>query len=1111
MPPRTSRGRRPARVPRFEDTLVLQAFLADRLGGNPLDASGREPTHAIAQVPPGTNPTGPSPFLEALLALRGSILPPIACTREELVAYDRDLAALTEALNARRAEPIRWQYFQWVSLMFSAIYLDMYHADPEGLRARLNVFLAGFNADRGLALPEYTAEDLRRFSLWLATGAGKTLLLHANLLQFRHYAARHGARLPDHTLVLVPNEALARQHCDELRAADIPAQVYAKGDEGDLRAAGKVRILVITNILDPEGREGKKRAKEGDVLYDPARFGSRNLVFVDEGHRGQSDDGVWRRIRRYLGAEGFTFEYSATLKEVARPGLAALGQPVGDETDTGPSAMAREYARSIAVDYAFARFHADGYGKHYRVLTLNTAGTDAAAAMDAYLTGCLLAFYEQLLVFREAPALAAEHRIERPLAVFAGLKVQGADSEVLQSLSLFGRFLTDRARFVPILHNLLAETTEVRTRSGANVFRGMFKEARRVHGLDADGLYGAMVREVFLAEAPGPLRVAKRKDASGELQLRVGEAEPFGVVNVGDEGAVTKELARHPRWAQVEPDITGGSLFARLPERDCRLTVLVGSKKFMEGWNCFRVSMLGINRIGQGAGTQIIQLFGRGVRLRGKDGSLKRTSVDGKRDSPGTPTERLRVLETISLFTVNADYLATFDEEVNSALSDGPPPETTTVQVPILADEAPPKLRVLRFPPAERFVDESVIVIGPDATKSPDGRTPVVDVRLDYYPKAGARVSKGAAADEQRAAEYTIDRAPPGFVLLDHAALYVQLVRYKNEKRWHNLKLPRFVDVGGRRIPLTQWMFEQEQPWFTVALERRLVDLDTMDDFAWLPLWQRLATELVRGYVDAVYTWHRRDWQSRNAKVCWWSELSASEQQDLVPEGLWTKGGARHEVTVYAPEGDEVVRFVRDIAEEVARGVYDRPRRGGVRSMGVPRSLWRPLLALDEAPPVAIRCAPVALNVGEERFLDQLEAYVASAPDVLAGAELHVLRNESRRGIGFFVGTGFYPDFIVWVTKGADQWVLFVDPKGARQMATRALAEKTRLPELLWDIEARNGIPGVHLDAFLVVGTPSRDMDGDWLAGLGRRGDRILFADQPDFVERMFRRAMSPR
>ena len=105
MPPRTSKGRRTPRVPRFEDTLVLQAFLADRLGGNPLDPS--DPTHALATIRPGTNPGGPSPFLEDFLLRRQFFNPAVTCTRDELVEYDRELSALTETLNTRRSDPIR--------------------------------------------------------------------------------------------------------------------------------------------------------------------------------------------------------------------------------------------------------------------------------------------------------------------------------------------------------------------------------------------------------------------------------------------------------------------------------------------------------------------------------------------------------------------------------------------------------------------------------------------------------------------------------------------------------------------------------------------------------------------------------------------------------------------------------------------------------------------------------------------------------------------------------------------------------------------------------------------------------------------------------------------
>ena len=54
---------------------------------------------------------------------------------------------------------------------------------------------------------------------------------------------------------------------------------------------------------------------------------------------------------------------------------------------------------------------------------------------------------------------------------------------------------------------------------------------------------------------------------------------------------------------------------------------LIGSKKFTEGWSSWRVCTLGLMNIGKKEGSQIIQLFGRGVRLKGYNFSLKRSRM----------------------------------------------------------------------------------------------------------------------------------------------------------------------------------------------------------------------------------------------------------------------------------------------------------------------------------------------------------------------------------------------------------------------------------------------------------------------------------------------------
>lgn len=61
---------------------------------------------------------------------------------------------------------------------------------------------------------------------------------------------------------------------------------------------------------------------------------------------------------------------------------------------------------------------------------------------------------------------------------------------------------------------------------------------------------------------------------------------------------------------------------------------------------------MGLLNMGKNEGTQILQLFGRGVRLKGKNLSLKRESELAK--------YHIRALQTISIFGLNASYMNNF-------------------------------------------------------------------------------------------------------------------------------------------------------------------------------------------------------------------------------------------------------------------------------------------------------------------------------------------------------------------------------------------------------------------------------------------------------------------
>jgi hypothetical protein len=88
------------------------------------------------------------------------------------------------------------------------------------------------------------------------------------------------------------------------------------------------------------------------------------------------------------------------------------------------------------------------------------------------------------------------------------------------------------------------------------------------------------------------------------------------------------------------------------------VNLLIGSRKFSEGWSSWRVSTMGLMNIGKSEGSQIIQLFGRGVRLKGYEFCLKRST----RLSDVKAPEHVRILETLNVIGVHADYMKQFKE-----------------------------------------------------------------------------------------------------------------------------------------------------------------------------------------------------------------------------------------------------------------------------------------------------------------------------------------------------------------------------------------------------------------------------------------------------------------
>ena len=179
-----------------------------------------------------------------------------------------------------------------------------------------------------------------------------------------------------------------------------------------------------------------------------------------------------------------------------------------------------------------------------------------------------------------------------------------------------------------------------------------------------------------------------------------------------------------------------------------------------------------------------------------------------------------------------------------------------------------------------------------------------------------------------------------------------------------------------------------------------------------------------------------------------------------------------------------------------------------IKAIWFGRHLYQPLLYLQEK---IVEISPVPLNKGERQFVEDLKAFHDNDGGFFAGKELYLLRNLSKgRGVGFFEAGNFHPDFILWLLIGVNQHVIFVDPKGIRNIG--ATDPKVQFYQTIKEIETRLGDPKVHLHSFIISNTPSHTMRMLWGMDKAQMFNRhVLFQeeDQDSYVRSMLEKAIA--
>ena len=1061
----------------FDDQLVLFRYFLRELKIDSLGTLSEKLNNTEFE---GTNESGNTYFCDyitRICKMRGA-----AISAEKLRLYDENICHHTHQISEKRGV-FHWKYFQYVALLFTEMYLDRYFSNAAGFCDDLNAWLKEKrNESLGLIdFEPYTPEKLNKLAFMCATGSGKTLIMHMNILQYLHYfkrAKRLNSRLSiNKVIVLAPNEGMSKQHLEELELSSIPAAIFEK-DHGFTTRRGDV-IVVDMNKLKEEG-------KVKTVSVDS--FEQNNLVLVDEGHRGLSGD-VWYDYRTRLSAEGFTFEYSATFKQ-------ALNANAKKDDER---ALMEEYGKSIIMDYSYKYFYSDGYGKDYRIYNLQSSIDTEQRQL--YLVGCLLSYYQQIKLFDSKQDELQEFRIEKPLLVFVGNRVTAKTSknemtDVEEVLDFINSFVSNRAISIARINAVLKDDTGLIDGNGNELFYQDFEALKEAFGTDPNptDIFSDLLRLVFNAEGAGDeprLHMENLRQVPGEIGLKIGElGEYFGVISIGDTTGLIKNCEKKSIVVKTE-EFVSESLFRSINDRSSNIKVLIGSRKFTEGWNSWRVSTMGLINFAKGEGSQAIQLFGRGVRLKGYEGCLKRSH---KLDIQIATPKHIELLETLTIFGVKAQYM----EDFKSYLELEGAPTNDNIRefhLPVISRFDAVKSKKLH-----------VIKVKNGANFKKQARRLILDVPDEGFLRY---LGKSKTIIDCRSKIQTIDSTfsfelksmPQEQVipkeklnLLDYRRIFEELEQYKSEKKYFNISI-----VQEKLISILQ-----TDGWYGLLIPQNYLDITSL---AKLEAITDYAIMALKSYMDKFFKYEKERWE---APLLEYATLDADDS-NFVDEYTITYA-QQHALDT---TGEELETFITEIAAILqANSGLDEYKKNSFRGRMVvfdfKSHLYAPLICLEKSN-LKIQVSPVALNSDEMVFVDHLKEYVETHGDVLEGKSLYLLRNKSKVGMGFFEAGNFYPDYILWIDTDDKQYISFIDPKGL--MHVHPDDPKVEFYRTIKELEVRLAPTAegktVILNSFIMSGTPSSQLRQWWnMDRLQREEKNVYTLDNSECVDLMIEKIL---
>lgn len=1030
---------------KLEKYFILNKYLLSLFGYS----SFSELRDVIKDREVGFENDGKSYFLSALMGRKD-----MKISSGELIKYDEAIKDYSERLCKNRRENINLKYFQYLAILFAEIYLDKYFNSRQELLIELNSFIEDYKKIENVKISSFEEEDLKKLAYWMATGSGKTLIMHINYWQFLKY----NKDPLDNIILITPNEGMSKQHYEEMQKSGLPCKIYSENSNNLSLYKDEILIIDIHKLT--------KKKKGSGVRIETSYFEGRNLVFIDEGHKGQAtEEQTWKKLREDLGKDGFIFEYSATFGQVLKAN--------GKKND-----LLEEYSKAIIFVYSYKYFYEDGYGKDFYICNIkeNTFSEDYK---EIVLTGNLLSFYEQSLYYENYRNELKEYLIEKPLWAFVGSKVIGRKkgsftkneketiSDVLDVVKFLKKIIENKSLLENNISRIFKGNSGLPDKEGEDIFKGSFNYIKQ-KGVNTTDIF-----KYLFNQGSGSLYLYEIKSAEGEIGLKIGEREYFGVINIGDVSGFKKLLEEE--GIEVGVDTFTPSLFDQLNNYDSNINILIGAKKFIEGWDSWRVCSMGLLNIGKGEGPQIIQLFGRGVRLKGKELSLKRSKEN---------KDEIKSLETLNIFGLNADYINVFLETVKK---EGLDYEEITIPIKNYFDGPKWKrLYTLKTDEGFNFVNDYYVDLEIDEKI-------LGKVKIDLRPKVTLAhgLETSIVELEDKPIDSNLRRDFLNYVkLLNWEEIYLKIIEFKISKGFYNLEIKKeilrgIIENGSYKI-------------YAYPEQIRLKSFRDLENI------EEIVLMVLKKYIKSYYYHEKMQAETKKLdSVCLVKDDENFKYNEYklkidIPDDKKEREKVKERIVKIKEVLKDIDRLYREDIEEIP-------------TIHLDQHLYTPLVVSRKKDKDSmgnfIKSEPPKLNEGETEFIRKLKEYLKVNKEKNRDKEIFLLRNLSKKGVGFFKNAGFYPDFIMWVKEKDKQTVVFIDPKGILIEDEEKINLYKHLKEEIQP-EIYKKHPGINLkiDSYILSTTKYSDIKRDKSKEEYEK-DHVLFLEEgEDCIEKLFQK-----